>query len=83
MKSPTKAPSPTSTDQNKGNASKSGSPANPIQGSKAWDAARGVRPTKPTVIAGHNGDPQGGPEQRIKHHSVAAPGYKPHPKRPY
>jgi hypothetical protein len=75
--------SPTSTDTNPNNASKSGSPVAPIQGSKGWDDKRGVRQTKPTVIAGHNGDPQGGPAQVLKHHAVAAPGDKPHPKRPY
>jgi hypothetical protein len=43
--------SPTQTDTNPGNASKSGSPDNPIQGSKAWDDKRGVRQTKPTVLS--------------------------------
>jgi hypothetical protein len=75
--------SPTSTDKNPNNATKSGSPVNPIVGSKGWDAARGVRETKPTKIAGHDGNPAGAPAQVLKHHAVVAPGDKPHPKRPY
>jgi hypothetical protein len=75
--------SPTQTDTNPNNASRSGSPVNPIQGSKAWDDKRGVRQTKPTKIAGHDGNPAGGPEQVLKHHAVTKAGDEKHPKRPY
>jgi hypothetical protein len=74
--------SPTVTATNPNNASKSGSPDNPIQGSKGWDDKRGVRQTKPTVLSAKD-DPTGGPAVVLKHHAVTKAGDKQHPKRPY
>jgi hypothetical protein len=75
--------SPTQTDTNPGNASKSGSPDNPIQGSKAWDDKRGVRQTKPTVLSAKD-NPAGDAQHTVlKHHAVTKAGDEKHPKRPY
>jgi hypothetical protein len=61
--------SPASTDKNPGNASKSG----PSPGTRAFEALKGVRPTKPTPIKASL-DPQGGPAVQLKHHAVSKAG---------
>jgi hypothetical protein len=72
-----KAPTPTKTDRNPGNSSKSG----PSPGQRSFEALKGVRPTRPTVIAGHDGNPVGSPAQVLVHHAAAAKGdKKPAPK---
>lgn len=75
--------SPTVTDKNPNNASKSGSPDNPIQGSKAWDDKRGVRQTKPTVLAPKDSPAGDAKHTVLKHHAVVKAGDVQHPKRPY
>jgi hypothetical protein len=67
-----KSPIPASTDRNAGNASKSA----PSPGTRAFEAEKGVRPTRPTVIARHDNNPVGGPAQVLKHHSASAKGDK-------
>jgi hypothetical protein len=67
-----KAPTPAKTDRNPGNASKSG----PSPGQRSFEALKGVRPTRPTVIARHDNNPVGGPEQVLAHHAAAAKGDK-------
>jgi hypothetical protein len=64
--------SPIVTDKNPNNASKSA----PSPGTRSFEAAKGVRPTKPTVIARHDGNPAGRPAQVLKHHAAAAKGDK-------
>jgi hypothetical protein len=64
--------SPTVTDKNPGNASKTDN--RNVPGTRENNALRGVRQTQPTVIAGHKGDPQGGPAQVLKHHAAVKQG---------
>jgi hypothetical protein len=55
---------PVKTDTNPGNISKSGK-TQPTPGTRANDAARGVKHRPPTIIAASN-DPQGGPAKVIR-----------------